>query len=212
MTNPKEKDVDFHITARGERVEIVGASPFEMGEVVNTVPLPEVPTRATTVEALGFEELEQLTADSLQNDEERQIWAKYVKDRDAAERQRRELATNFMLLEGTRFSMEPEKVEAWKAKRAKWKLPIPEDEIELQIAYYRTAIIGSTDDLEIITQKVMARVGVDEATLKQVQSTFQHSPQGNGADGTQRAAGRVELQSALSGDEGSQGVGSGAAE
>ena len=205
-----KNEQNSYTTSLGKTVEIVGVSPLEVDEVRQLVPIPEAPTRAVPTAVPGFTEMEPLTADSLLNDEERTIWARYDSERRAAERQRNELVTNFLLLEGTRFDIGD--LEQWKSKRKRWRLSVPDDEQQLQIAYYRTAIIGSVEDINAIIGKVMARQGVDEATLKQVQSTFQRALQRNTAGAVEPAEERLELQPALSGDTSGQGMGGGAAE
>lgn len=206
----KERDVEKYTTTLGETIEIVGLSAFEIDEVAKSVVMPTVPTRTVETAVPGFSETQELTEESLEDDDERLAWAEYVKARDEATVKRNRLTSNFVLLEGTRFEMSG--LEAWKTKRQRWSLPIPDDELELRILYYQTAIIGGPTDLQEITQKVMRRVGVDEATLKQVSSTFQRPLRGETADGTARAEGQVELQPALPGDEGGEGVERAAAE
>lgn len=204
------KEQDFYTTALGQRVEIVGVSPLEIDEIQHLVPIPEAPKRTVQTDVPGFTEIQELTEDTLFNDEERATWAEYVAQRRAAERERSELVTNFLFLEGTRFDMTS--LEQWKAKRLRWRLPVPEDERDLQIAYYRTAVIGSVKDLNAIVEKVMAKQGVDEATLKQVSATFQRALRRDAAGAVADTEGEVELQPALSGDEGGKGVGSDPAE
>ena len=53
----------------------------------------------------------------------------------------------------------------------------------------------------------MAKQGVDEATLKQVSATFQRALRRDAAGTVADTEGEVELQPALSGDEGGKGVG-----
>lgn len=165
------KEQDRYTTSRGFVVEIIGLSPFEITDLLKSVPLPEVPTRVVVTDVPGYSEVEQLRADDLRDDEEKAIWAHYVAEHGAATQKRQELATDYVLLEGTRFSMDD--LESWKAKRTKWGLSIPEDELDLQRLYFRTHIIGGGEDIKAISDKIAAKSGVDEATLKQAQSTFQ---------------------------------------
>lgn len=199
-----------YVTAMGKTVEFIGVSPFEINEIQQLVELPPVPTRKIETAVPGYSEEEPLSEEDLRDDEERRIWTEYVRQRDAASAKRNELVTNFILLEGIRFDLD--EMEAWKAKRKRWGLPVPDDEKELHLAYVKTAVIGSVEDVNNIVAGVVSKQGVDEATLKSIQSTFQRTVRRETAGDAAPAQGEVDLQPAHVGDESSPLVGGGTAD
>lgn len=162
-----------YVCASGKEVRFVGLSPFEIDEVKALVPLPEVPTRQIQTAVADYQEVEALSADDLRDEDERQRWAAYETELAAAKAERDRLLMNFLLTEGIEFDLEG--MEAWEQKRRRWNLPVPANEQELKATYVKTAIIGSVADLDAIIQGVMRKQGLDEATLKSVQATFQRA-------------------------------------
>lgn len=207
-TNGRSNAATPYTTALGKTIMILGVSPFEIEQVRATVPVPEVPKRKVETALPGYSEVEELNADNLTTDEERKEWADYVVARRTAEEQRNTLVANFIMVEGTTFEMD--EMEAWTARRQRWNLPIPDDPIELRIAYFRTAIIGSVEDLNSIMGIVMKRQGVDEVTLKNVSATFQHTVRENANRATADAQREMELLERVPGSEGSALLGSSA--
>lgn len=180
---------NFYTTSLGVRVEILAVSPWEMEDIKNSVPVPPVPTRVLETAIPGHTEHEELTEEVVMTDEERAAWQTYVAARDAATKLRTEKATNFMLLEGTRVEGYEQALEAWVAKRRRWNLPVPDDELERRIAFFRTGVLGGKDDLEEIVGRIMRRQGVDEATLNSVRTTFRRAVRGDAAGAAEQPEG-----------------------
>lgn len=204
-TVASKREQQTYTTAKGKTVEFLGVSPFEVDEVRQLVDIPAAPTRTVETAIAGYTEDEPLSEDDLRSDEERRIWAEYVKERDAAKAKQDRLVMDYILLEGIRFDMDD--LEAWTAKRRRWGLPVPEDEREMMLAYVKTAVIGGVDDLNAITTGIFAMQGVDEATLKSVQATFQRSVRRETPGLTAAAESEVDVQPAHAGDESSPLVG-----
>lgn len=198
-----------YTTARGVTVEFNPLSPFEMKEIHELVPEPLLPTRRLETAVEGYTEEEPLAEDDLQSDEERRQWRAYVRARQLAAEERSALTLKYIFVEGLKF--EQGNMEAWLAKRRRWNLPIPEDEVELLALYAQTEVIGSAEDVEKITEGVMGQQGVDEATLKAVRATFQRPVQREAVGRAGSAQGEVDLQPAHGGNEGGEGVGRAAA-
>lgn len=194
-----------YTTAKGKTVEFLGVSPFEVDEIRQLVEIPPVPTRKIETAVPGYSEEEPLSEEDLRDDQERRIWAEYVRERDKAKAQQEKLVMEFILLEGIRFDMD--EMEEWEAKRKRWGLPVPEDERTLMLKYVQTAVIGSVEDLNAITAGIFAKQGVDEATLKSIQSTFQRTVRRETASDAVPAQGKVDFQPAHVGDESSPLVG-----
>lgn len=203
MTNKTNAPVPYTTTS-GAQIEIIGVSPFELDSLRNSVPYPPVPTREIKT-ITGYVEQQPLSADDLRDDDERARWAKYIKDYAAAESERNEKTTNFIFLEGTTYDKDG--LEKWVTRRRKWGLPVPDDTLEMEIQYYRGAIIGAKQDIEYIVDVVMEKQGVDEETRAAIRETFRGEAQGDAAASTERAQGGMDVQHTLSGSENSPRVG-----
>lgn len=209
MSNRDSGDGNFYKCATGKTVEFVGLSPFEIDEVKSLVRLPQAPTREVETAIAGYVEVEELAADDLRDDEEKKRWTAYAAELQAAKSKRDNLVMEFILTEGIRFEMSD--LEAWKSRRQRWNLPIPEDEREMAVAYVKTAVIGSAADMNKIIEGVLNRQGVSEEVLKAVQETFQRAARRDSAVEVEPAAVEVDVQPEVSGDAGGERLGDRAA-
>lgn len=171
-----------YITANGIEIEVVAVSPWLMDSVSDTVQMPEPPTYE--VSALGDKQLIPHDETTLQTDEDKIAWAKYLKELEEARSQRREQRTRTMLLYGVKVELP--KDGKWKKRQAKLHIEIPEDEDELHIHYLKTEVITSHTELVAVVEEINRLSSYDEGLVEKARKFFRgEAPQhpGNGTEG-----------------------------
>jgi hypothetical protein len=172
-----------YVTTNGIEIEVTAVSPWLMDGVTNTVQIPEPPTYEVSV--LG--EKEQIPHDesTLQTDEDKIAWAKYVKDLETARDAVRELRVRAMLLYGVQVDLP--KDGKWKRKQTKLNITLPEDEDELYIHYLKTEVITSHSELVSIVNEINRLSSYDEGLVEKARKFFRGEVAQHASNGTESA-------------------------
>jgi hypothetical protein len=161
---------DVYMTSKGAKVTFVGLNPVRLEKIQNAGKLPPVPTRSMET-AFGEEQKEELTADSLQNDEEKKQWAEYVKERDAILNKRNENVLKYVFFDG--IKIDDSTIDEWKAEQEEvWGIEVPNNRVDLKVDYINSEVIGNPEDLGNIMAGVMERTGVPAEMLDELRASF----------------------------------------
>lgn len=201
------KKSNTYETATGRVITLRPISPFEIDEVRRTVEVPKAPVRKIQTALPGYEEEEPLSLDLPDlTDEERASLRRHERELAAANTEINQRVTDFLLVEGIEFDLEG--LEEWKARRIRWKMPIPDDDQELRIAYVRTAIIGSLGDIEEIMARLTVGHDLDEREMASVRDTFRRRLRRDALVQTPDAEREVDIQQPPDRDAGGESVAS----
>ncbi|MDI9548191.1 MAG: hypothetical protein QM346_11405 [Chloroflexota bacterium] len=198
---------ETYTTSLGKTITFRGVSPFEIDELRRTIPSPAMPSRKIATAIPDYEEeqpLDKLPEEELTEIERAQL-ARYRREMAEANRRFNALITDYVLSEAIEFELSD--LDAWKSRRQRWGLPIPEDEHELRLTYVRTGILGGAADIEEIVGRVIGSFGLDEQELASVRGTFRRRLRRDAVGQAADSDGEVELQPAVHGDAGGAGVG-----
>lgn len=169
-------------TSRGIEVEClpIAAMLEEFEENIRaSIDWPDVPTY--TVHYAGGETIEKphdatSIEDSQTTDEEKQAWADYLLNKQAADAQFAEKRANgymrLLSVDGIKVLNEQDD---WQQRHEFYGMTVPDDPLERTVHYFRTEVIGSQDDIYLIMLGVYRASGYDEEVLSQVEASFRAS-------------------------------------
>lgn len=173
---------DIYITSKGKKVRLIGLNPARLEKLQNAGNMPPVPFRLLETD-FGESQKEELTADSLMNDEERKQWQEYIEKRNAIETKRSENVMKYVFHDG--IAIDDEIIDEWKVEQEEvWGLEVPNNRIDLKVDYINAEIIGNSEDLGEIMAGVMERTGVSAEALDEVRATFRSDLRRNTAGET----------------------------
>lgn len=208
----QENEIDVYRTTTGRTIGLRAVSPVRLGLIANTVKVEvEQPVKRVETDLPGVGQEFPLTAELCETDAERAALAAYEEAVAAAQRARNEKTLKYILSE-QQVGMDD--VEEWKEDRAYWGLEVPAHRIDQKVAYIYDKIIGSPQDMMEIQARVMAKTYSNEEATGRISSMFQRAIRRETTRQLDGAFAEVEmeLQSALSGDEGGAVVGGVAAD
>lgn len=158
------------ITSKGAKVRLIGLNPGRLQKLQTAGKMPEKPFRLIEND-LGDPQKELLSANDLQNDEERQKWAEYQEKLAEVENKRNENVMKYVFNDG--IEVDTSDIEEWKRQEEEeWGLEVASSPVQLRLDYINARIIGNADDLGNIMAGVMERTGVPADMLDEVKNSF----------------------------------------
>lgn len=186
---------DYYVTAKGIKVRFIGVNPTLIDKLNNAGTLPDVPTREIGVPELGDVQKEPLSADDLQNEEERNLWKEYVTKRDAVLQKRNDNFLKAVFFHG--IEIDDSTLDEWKIEQEEvWGLEVPNNRVDLKVDYINSEIIGNAEDLGNIIAGVLGKAGVPKDQLEEMRATFRGAIRGDTSveTGEESAQEQVEVE------------------
>jgi hypothetical protein len=166
------KEVEF-VNSRGLKLKLHALSPYLVQMATESVEKPSVPTYTITT-ADGSEETHFHDEESIaqSSDEEKKKWETYKKGIQEAEAKASEILLNIILIEGVELPIQDE--DKWVKRQKLMGITVPDDEEERSLMYKKQNVIGNTQDIELVTRKVMELTGVSREEVDLVKKSFQN--------------------------------------
>ena len=79
---------------------------------------------------------------------------------------------NIILIEGVELPIQDE--DKWVKRQKLMGITVPDDEEERSLMYKKQNVIGNTQDIELVTRKVMELTGVSREEVDLVKKSFQN--------------------------------------
>lgn len=194
------------VTSTGVALTLVGVSPMLIAKLQSVGKEPEVPTRKMALDfdlAEGDEptyQEEPLTAEDLQDEDERRRWAAYVKQRDALNTERNDRFVKAIFAKGVKVDMT--RIDQWKEEMEYFGIDIPTHPLDLKVEYIQTEAIGNAQDMVNVITGVLGQSGVQEEDLAEVKNMFQRSVRRDAPGETIDTEGQVAVEQELQRDGG----------
>lgn len=176
----------------GRRFEIVGVSPLTLRYLDESTRsdwkksgrLPPCPTYE--VENAAGEKIRLPHDDKTEKTpEEQEDWNAYVDANRRMDAEISEKIINLVLLDCV--SVAPEDMASWQSKMRALGIPVPEDEAERKLAYGRTEVIRTPEDVADLLVAVMRLTpGISEEAVKAAERQFRRALQEAATGGTGR--------------------------
>lgn len=192
--NEHTSEAEFVETARGYQVEIIGVSPTYLEDINNAMaqdpewPAPSSKHPTYTVELAGggtqtFKHDKDSILAEIVTGAERIAWQDFLRYADDWGTELARRIMNACLIDGLRVDPEDLKTASdprWIARKLRAGIKVPtgdsiEEQLDREILFIRTEIVGNEDDLQDLTSRVMARAGLDREALQNARSMFQGS-------------------------------------
>lgn len=199
-----EKGKTIYETENGHKLILNSISPLFIAKLQSIGTLPDVPTRKVMLELDGLEptyQIEELSQDDLQDEEEERRWKEYVKERDEVLAKRN---TGFMkAIFAKGVTVELGNLEEWKAEQEYFGLEIPTHPTDLKVEYIQTEVVGSAEDMVGVITGVLGKSGVPQEELESVRAMFRSSIRRSTPAQIESAEGEVVVERHLYPDESS---------
>lgn len=158
-----------YTTSRGVTLDFVGIAPM-LDKLRVTFAIPTPPQYAVKT-LQGNTELHDHDETTLQTDDDRAMWANYLKEKTEAERRYNQALMRLLLLRGVRVDM----AEGWEAEHTYLGFVVPTDPIEKKMHWLETEVLGTVQDYEAVMLGVLEASGVSEEVLTQIGESFRYS-------------------------------------
>lgn len=161
---------DILITSKGAKVKLIGLNPARLERLQTAGDMPPVPYREIPND-LGAPQKESLSANDLQNDEERAQWAEYLAKRQEVEVKRNQNVMKYIFTEG--FDVDMSDIDEWaKEEVEEYGLTVSENRIQRRMDYINAKVLGTAADLGNIMAGVLERTGLPADMLDEVRDSF----------------------------------------
>lgn len=201
------------VTSKGVALHLVGVSPMLIAKLQSSGVLPEIPTRKLFLDFGGDGgedssdfQLEELTADTLETDEEREQWTEYTAKRNAVLSSRNDKFLKAVFAKGVIVDMS--RIEEWKADMEYFGVELPAHPLDMKVEYIQTEAISNTQDMIEIITGVLGESGIPEEDLAEVRGMFQRSVRRDTPGEVVDTEREVVVSSDTDGDEGGALLGS----
>ena len=203
MTSERE----VFVTATGVELTLKRISPLLLGKITASVEMPSRPTyEAQTV--AGEIETHEHNETTLETDEDRAAWQKYLIDSALAQQEVNTRVTLLLFRRGIDYeALELPEDEHWIEEQEALGVEVPTDPLERKIHYMETEAFTSRDEIKRLTVRLMAMTDVPEEVLAAAERSFRDPMEGEAAGESEDQGGGVELQQDLPEGEDSPGVG-----
>lgn len=170
-SSPKTTEVltEDRISSKGVPYILHGLPPLEVPDIYESVNMPTKPTYTVELAGGGTQTFDH-DETTLVSDEDKATWQEYLDQVEIADSLLTERMLNAILIEG--IEVEPQNIERWKKRRKMIGLPIPEDEDELLLAYKKSEVACSKEDITDIMTSVMRLTGVSEEAMNKALRSF----------------------------------------
>lgn len=165
-------------TSKGVQLTLLGISPLLIAKLQGAGVLPDVPTRKYKLDFGDnngedqYQE-EELTAEDLQDDEEKARWKEYSEKREAILSKRNDAFMKAIFAKGVEIDLS--NLERWKEEMAYFDLPVPDNALAMKVEYIQTEAIANTADMVDIITGVLGQSGIPQEDLAEVRNMFRDS-------------------------------------
>jgi hypothetical protein len=182
-------ETGVYTTRKGVVIGLRLFSPALRDKVRQSVEFPEVPIYVAKTAGGGKEEHE-YTADMIETDDERAMWAEYQGKRLAAELLLYERLGKLALIRGT----EVEVPEGWEREQRFYGVKVPKDPIERKLHWIETEAVESNDDLSALILAILQHQSTTEEERAAAAASFPDSMEGVATGETESEEGAVESE------------------
>jgi len=194
-------------TSTGVELILKPISPLLAGKVRTSVIWPEKPTyQAKTVSG----EIEEHPHDetTLETDEDKAAWLKYLLATAQAEGELNERISKMLFKRGIDYkTLKLPKNESWIAEQEDMGITVPDDPLQRKMHYVETELLASKEEIKSLILRLMAMSGVDEEVIAAAERSFRGEVEGEAAGEPEDLEGPVELRDELPESEGGEGMG-----
>jgi len=176
MSEPElNENRDVYETRKGVAVRLRLFSPVLQDKVRQSVEFPEVPVYVATTAGGGKEE-HPYTADMVESDDEKAMWAEYQAKRLAANLTLYERLGRLALIRGT----DPDIPEGWEQEQELYGITVPEDPTERKLHWLETEAVESNDDLSELVLSILQYQNIKQEDRAAAAASFPDPVGGNG--------------------------------
>ena len=180
-----------YTTKSGVTVILTGMPPLVPQQIANSVEMPSVPTYEVPT-ADGGVEIWEHDETTLQTDDEKAAWAKYLAEKEEAETIVTERLLKAILLEAVEVK-ETGQLERWKKKQKLIGLDVPEDQDELLLYFKENEVYHDLQAIEFVMNQVLELTGVSREEIASMKDSFPDRLE-PGTSGTGNEASKPEDQ------------------
>jgi len=189
MIDELKEQKGIHVTRRGVAIRLCLFSPVLQDKVRASVEFPAVPIYEAETAGGGKEEHE-YTADMIETDEEREMWAEYTAKRVAAELMLYERLGKLALVRGTEVDIP----DGWQEEQALFGLDVPDDPTERKLHYLETEAVESNQDLSELILAILRYQSATEEERAAAADSFKSPLEGDAAREAEDEQGAVESE------------------
>lgn len=161
---------DVLTTSKGASVKLIGLNPARLTRLQTAGKMPDVPYREIPND-LGVPQRENLSANDLQDDDERARWAAYLEECNVIEEKRNENVMKYIFTEG--FDVDLTDIDEWAREEVEeYGLEVSEKRIQRRMDFINARVLGTAEDLGNIMAGVLERTGVPADMLDEVRNSF----------------------------------------
>jgi hypothetical protein len=180
-------ETGIYTTRKGVAIRLRLFSPALRDKVRQSVEFPEVPIYVAKTAGGGKEEHE-YTADMIETDDERAMWAEYQGKLAAANLLLYERLGKLALIRGTEVDVP----EGWEKEQRLYGVKVPKDPLERKLHWIETEAVESNDDLSALILAILRYQSVTEEERAAAAASFPNPVDGNTAGETESEQGSVE--------------------
>jgi hypothetical protein len=180
MSKPEAKVIEF-INSRGTVVELLPLPPYMVQMAIDSVDRPQVPTYKIQTEGADEEHPydEVSIADPKTPAEDQEAWLDYLDELSLAETRSSEILVNLILSESVNIPFDQETETSWVKKMKMIGMRVPEDHEERLLMYKKQYVVGNSNDIAELTQKVMSLTLVSKEEVDLAKKSFQDPDESN---------------------------------
>lgn len=162
---------DILVTSKGAKVKLIGLNPARLERLQTAGKNPDVPYREIPNDLGGPPQKENLSANDLQNDEERQQWADYLAELQQVEDKRNTNVMKYIFTDG--FEVDESEIGLWEKEEVEeYGLEISDSRIQKRMDFINARVLGTAADLGDIMAGVLERTGLPADMLDEVRNSF----------------------------------------
>jgi len=159
------------VNSRGISMTLRAIPPYLAQMANEAISRPKPPTYAIELEGGGTEEhVHDETSIAQSSDAEKIKWAEYQDALLESIRTSTESLLNIILIEGV--ELEIDDMPRWLKKMELMHIPVSDDPEERLLAYKKAYVLGSKEDINDVTSRVMAMTGLSREDVNNVKQSF----------------------------------------
>jgi len=186
-TDELTNNQNIHETRKGVAVRLCLFSPVLQDKVRQSVQFPEVPIYIAKTAGGGKEE-HPYTADMVETDDEKAMWAEYQAARLAANLLLYDHLGRLALIRGTEIDIPDD---GWDTEQESLGIEVPTDPTERKIHYIETEAVESNQDYSELILAILAYQGIQQEDRAAAAASFPDQVEGDAARGTESESGAV---------------------
>jgi len=183
------EETGTHTTRKGVVIRLRLFSPVLRDKIRQSVEFPEAPIYVAKTAGGGKEEHE-YTADMIETDDEKAMWAEHQGKLLAANLMLFERLGKLALIRGT----ENDIPDGWEKEQEFFGIEAPDDPIERKLHWIETEAVESNDDLSALILAILAYQSVTEEERAAAAASFPSPVEGDTTSETESESGTVESE------------------